>query len=116
MLRCYGYFKLVASTLLSVMLLAGTALAQSPAIRPEEPLTSSLKSEVDSLKAENAAVWELLRRMEDQQKVLLEQVDRLQQRLDGGTTAVAKPSADSLAPLSTPDLEPAAPVMAAATR
>ena len=39
------------------------------------------------MKAENAAVRELLRKMEEQQKALLEQVDRLQRRLDGGTAA-----------------------------
>src|SRR6185503_5355785 len=50
-----------------------------------------LKSEVETLKAENATVRELLRRLEDQQKALLEQVDRLQRRLDGVTTAVAPP-------------------------
>ena len=37
------------------------------------------------MKAENAAVRELLRKMEEQQKTLLEQVDRLQRRLDGST-------------------------------
>jgi len=36
-----------------------------------------LNSELDTLKAENAVVRELLRKMEEQQKALLEQVDRL---------------------------------------
>src|SRR5262245_12334239 len=52
----------------------------------EESRPSDLKSEVEILKAENAAVRELLRRMEEQQKALLEQVDRLQRRFDGGAT------------------------------
>ena len=39
------------------------------------------------MKAENAAVREHLRKMEEQQKALLELVERLQRRLDGVTTA-----------------------------
>jgi hypothetical protein len=52
-------------------------------VAAEEPQPSEMKSEVDTLKAENAVVRELLRKMEEQQKALLEQVDRLQRRLDG---------------------------------
>ena len=60
--------------------------------RPEkvttnEPRSTDLQSEVDNLKAENAAVRELLRKMEEQQKALLEQMNRLQRRLDGGAIA-----------------------------
>src|SRR4030095_11083539 len=47
--------------------------------------SNDLESEIEAVKAENAAVRELLRKMEEQQKTLLEQVDRLQRRLDGGT-------------------------------
>src|SRR5262245_20105789 len=54
--------------------------------RPEEPRPNDLKSEVEILKAENAVVRELLRRMEEQQKALLEQVDRLQRRFNNGVT------------------------------
>jgi hypothetical protein len=54
-----------------------------------------LKSEVETLKAENAVVRELLRKMEERQKALLEQVDRLQRRLDGATTAVVQASGPS---------------------
>ena len=50
-----------------------------------KPRSSDLESEVAAVKAENAAVRELLRKMEEQQKALLEQVDRLQRRLDGST-------------------------------
>src|SRR6185503_5853771 len=52
---------------------------------PEEPKPNDLQSEITAVKAENAAVRELLRKMEEQQKTLLEQVDRLQRRLDGAT-------------------------------
>jgi hypothetical protein len=71
----------VAPTLISVVLFSGSAFAQSP---------PDLKSEVETLKAENAVVRELLHRMEEQQKALLEQVERLQQRLDGVTPAVVQ--------------------------
>jgi hypothetical protein len=87
-----------------VTLSASSAFAQSEATRPdsrqndvaaEDPPRNYLKSEVDTLKAENAVVRELLRKMEEQQKVLQEQVDRLQRRLDGVTTAVVQPSGQS---------------------
>ena len=82
MLRLAAHIKLVVMLMwTSVTLLTGSAFAQSP--------PSDLKSEVDILKAENAAVRELLRRMEEQQKALLEQVERLQRRLDGAPTAAA---------------------------
>ncbi|MFL6230672.1 MAG: hypothetical protein ACJ741_18015 [Pyrinomonadaceae bacterium] len=60
-------------------------------VAAEEPRPADLQSEVEAVKAENAAVRELLRKMEEQQKTLLEQVDRLQQRLDGTATADAQP-------------------------
>ena len=105
--------KLISSLLLtSVTLSASSAFAQSQATRPdsrqkevaepngrpvneaaaEKPPATSLESEVEALKAENGVVRDLLRKMEEQQKSLLEQVDRLQRRLDGVTTAVAQPS------------------------
>jgi hypothetical protein len=64
-------------------------------VAAEEPSPNYLKSEVDTLKAENAVVRELLRKVEEQQKALLEQVDRLQRRLDGVTTAVVQPGGQS---------------------
>jgi hypothetical protein len=51
------------------------------------PRPNDLQSEVETLKAENAIVRELLRKMEEQQKVLLEQVERLERRLNGAATA-----------------------------
>jgi hypothetical protein len=55
-------------------------------VAADEPKRKDLKDEIEEVKAENAVVRELLRKMEEQQKTLLEQVDRLQKRLDGGTT------------------------------
>lgn len=45
--------------------------------------TSDLESDVAAMKADNAAVREQLRKLEEQQKTLLDLVDRLQRRLDG---------------------------------
>ena len=114
MFRPRVYIKLlVASMLTSVTLFAGAAFGQSPAARSDNPQKESvasepkpsstdnrvpavpatrpndLQSEVETLKAENAAVKEILRRMEEQQKALLENVERLQRRLDGDATATA---------------------------
>lgn len=89
MLRLPAHIRsLVALMLTSTSVLSGSALAQSsPPPPPDE-----LNREIESLKADNAAVRELLRRMEEQQRALLEQVDRLQRRLDGATTAAAPPA------------------------
>ena len=54
-------------------------------IAAEERQRDELKDEIDAVKAENAAVRELLRRMAERQQTLLEQIDRLQRRLDAGT-------------------------------
>jgi hypothetical protein len=55
-------------------------------VTAEQPRRDDLQNEIENLKAENAAVKELLRKMEEQQKLLLEHVDRLQRRLDGAAT------------------------------
>jgi hypothetical protein len=47
------------------------------------PKPNDLESDVAAVKAENAAFREALRRMEEQQKALLEQLDRLQRKIDG---------------------------------
>ena len=82
--------------LLALSLFATAAFAQSAGTQPngdqkkvpaEEPKPTDLQDEITTLKAENAAVREVLRKMAEQQKTLLEQVDRLQQRLDGATLA-----------------------------
>jgi len=64
-------------------------------VAAEEPQPGERKSEVETLKAENAVVRELLLKMAEQQKALLEQVDRLQRRLDGVTTAVVQTGGQS---------------------
>jgi hypothetical protein len=73
-------------TLFVALMWTSLTLFAAPAFAAEDPRPGELKTELDALKAENAVVRELLRKMEDQQRALLEQVDRLQQRLDGVTT------------------------------
>jgi hypothetical protein len=85
----------------------------------KKPKSNDLESEVEAVKAENAAVRELLRKMEEQQKTLLEQVDRLQRRLDGGPATgalVPAANAESNNPLavSNPATTSAQPATAAA--
>ena len=92
MFRSAVHIKLLFALMFSsVTLSTSSAFAQSQESRPDTRL-DHVKSEVDTLKAENAAVRELLRKMEEQQKALLEQVDRMQRRLDGVTTAAVPPS------------------------
>lgn len=59
---------------------------------------NDLENEVAALKAENAAVRETLRKIEEQQKTLLEYVDRLQRKIDGPTTPTANESAETTTP------------------
>ena len=110
--RAYTRISIVL-VLTSVMLFTTSVSGQSQSIKPnsagkgvpaaqglqlgnpenkvavDEPKPKDLQSEVDAMKAENATVRELLRKMEEQQKTLLEQVDRLQRRLDEGTATNA---------------------------
>ena len=122
--RC-EHIKLLAALMLTVILFTGSAAGQSSASQPDnkskdvaaaEPKPENkvspadsrpkdLQSEVETLKAENAAVRELLRKMEEQQKTLLEQVDRLQRRLDGVPTAAeVRANAESQGPPQTTDV------------
>jgi hypothetical protein len=105
---------------LSITLFASSSFGQSltqtdirqTEVAPSEPKPSKVVAEDDvaALKAENAAVKERLRKMEEQQKALLEQFDRLQRRLDERLTADMQPDGRSkgdadaqLAPTNAPD-------------
>jgi len=104
----------VALALAAVTLIATSASGQSPASPPvdsdketvalrneeneenkvaaETPRPNDLESQVADVKAENAALRESLRKMEEQQKALSEMVERLQHRVDGATTAEVRPA------------------------
>jgi hypothetical protein len=86
----------------------------SEVMAADPPAADSVTSELEALKAENAAVRELLRRMEEQQKALLEQVERLRQRLDGVPAAAATPAPPEAAPVGPPAAAPAPAPEAAA--
>jgi len=58
-------------------------------VAAEAPKQDGLRDEIDAMKAQNAAALELFRKMEEQQKTLLQQVERLQRRLDGRTATDA---------------------------
>ena len=64
----------------------------------EEPRPNEVLNELSTLKAENAAFREVLRKMEEQQKTLLEQVERLTKRLDGATTGEPQVNGQPLSP------------------
>ena len=57
--------------------------SQENKVDAEAPKASDLESEVATVKAENAAFREDLRKMNEQQRALLETVERLQRKLDG---------------------------------
>ena len=109
-----GYTRLsVALALTSVTLFVTSAYGQSPAERSrqaritkprpaaqgfqsgkqensflvEKSRSIDLEAEVATVKADNAAIREQLRRMEEQQRTLLEVVYQLQKRLGGSTFA-----------------------------
>jgi hypothetical protein len=95
-------FKLtLALVLTSVTLFTTSASAQSTTPKPND-----LESQVAAVKAENAAFRESLRKMEEQQKVLLEMMDRLQSKIDG-LTVTNSPRPDSTA--TTPAVDTTAP-------
>jgi hypothetical protein len=77
-------------------------------VATDEARRGDLQNEVEALKAENAAVRDLLGKMTEQQQKLLEQVDRLQRRLDANTqTSAQTQNADTAVPLTNPTNSPA---------
>ena len=121
MLRHPAYIKLVI--LASMMLMVSSAYGQSIPVQGEraenkvgadEPKPKDVESELANLKAENVAVREQLRKMEEQQRALLEQFERLQRRLDGAAAiADVQPAPATNAPTApeaaTSDNTPAQP-------
>jgi hypothetical protein len=88
------------------MLFANSAYSQTPAS------PADLQSEVTAVKAENAAVRDQLKTMEEKQKELIETVDRLEHELGGpqaagATAGTAKPERyqDGIVVWQTPDTE-----------
>jgi len=106
----------IVFALTSIVFFSVSTFGQSPAINStdkriavaekkvtaDEPKPKDLQSEVEAIKAENAAVRELLRKMEEQQKTLLEQVDRLERRL-AGTATDSQSDSQPIGPAATAD-------------
>src|SRR5262245_35132013 len=143
MFRTSTYIKLlVVVTWILLPIFAGSTSGQSQSMRPDnptkevpasesvsdnknsgvEPRRNDLETEVSTLKAENAVVRELLRKMEEQQKLLIEQVDKLQRRLDGNiatqpAAATSAPTLDTVATNanSSSSSEPQPPIATAQT-
>jgi hypothetical protein len=82
---------------LMVTLGPGSVYGQAPESEP-----SNLQTEVAGIKAENAELREQLRKVQEQQKTLLELMGQLQRRLDGEPTTVAHESL----PLTPPPTRP----------
>src|SRR6185503_18328501 len=77
--------------------------AEDKAAAEKGPVPGNLEDEVAAVKAENATVREQLRKMEEQQRILLEIVDRLQ-RLDGGTATDVSIAGQPFVPATTADV------------
>ncbi len=79
--------------------------------KPGDPKPGDLESQVAAVKAENEAFRESLRKMEEQQKVLLEIMDRLQRKLDGVPVpdASAQSTVAPEAAVLSPPVSPAQP-------
>jgi hypothetical protein len=79
MLTRSAYIKLsIALVVTSVTLFTTNVFGQTPATSP---------GNLSAVQAENAAVREQMRTMEEQQKALIEKVDRLQRELGGSAPA-----------------------------
>ena len=118
----------VALAVTPVSFFATSASGQSPSTRPESTIAVSQskpgcaentvavegakpkdqQSEIEAVKRENAALRELLCRMEEQQRLLREQVDRLQQRLDAGVAMDLSQVGQPIEPPTADDAEPTA--------
>jgi len=77
----------VRAALASLILFASSIRAQAPQSPP-----TSLESEVTEMRAENGAIREQLRKLEEQQKTILQLMDELQRKLDGRPVAAAQQS------------------------
>src|SRR5581483_4965295 len=82
---------------------ASSTRAQTP-----QPEVGNLEKEVLEMRAENSAIREQLRKLEEQQKTLLQLMDELQRKLDGQPAAIAQQSPLPPPPLPSPEPVPVA--------
>ena len=81
-------------------------------VTSDNPKPKDVESEIATVKAENAAVREQLRRMEEQQKAMLELIEKLQRRVD--SAAAVMPTAPPTGPPASVDATPVLPAIDAA--
>jgi hypothetical protein len=102
MLRPSAYVRLSNLTAGAVAALCmSTAYGQAPPPADGGVAASSKLSELEkevAEVAENAAAHDQLRKMEEQQKALMEKLDRLQQQLETPAAAKAQPADKTAAP------------------
>jgi hypothetical protein len=88
----------------TVVLTSLTLFASSARAQDSQSAQSRLESEVMDMRADNRAIRQELRKLEEQQKTILQLMDELRHRLDGGPAAAAHQSP----PAPQPDSAPAA--------
>ncbi len=98
-----------AVALTSLMIFASSTRAQDPQSRP-----TSLESEVTEMRAENGVIREQLRKLEEQQKTILQLIDELQRKLDGRPAAIAQQSPPAPQPQPVPAAQAVVPPKPAA--
>ena len=99
----------VTVVLTYLMLYASSTRAQDPQSQP-----SRLESEVMEMRAENGAIREQLRKLEEQQRTMLQLMDELQRRLDGRSAAIAQQSPPAPQPEPVPAAQATVPPKPAA--
>jgi hypothetical protein len=72
----------------TAVILASLALFASP-VRAQQSRLGSLESEVTEMRAENGVIREQLRKLEEQQKAILQLMEEVQRKLDGQSAAIA---------------------------
>ena len=98
-----------AVALTSLTLFASSTRAQDPQSQP-----SRLESEVMEMRAENGAIREQLRKLEEQQRTILQLMDELQRKLDGRPPAIAQQSPPAPQPQPVPAAQATLPPKPAA--
>ena len=93
-------------TLSAVLALTSVALFTSPAsgqnsVAAADPTPKALQGEIEAVKTDNAEVRELLRKLQEQQRLLVEQIAGLQRRLDAGAATNASAAGQPVGPAIT---------------
>jgi hypothetical protein len=83
--------QLVCRRCLAVLQAASLLFPAAPIKRqPSEATPSRIQTEIAQIRAENAAIRDELRKIEDRNRILLEQMQRLKRVCDGSSAPVAE--------------------------